>query len=153
MTMTENNSPPGPQNISVRQDKETGIRTIVAGNFRLRYLYARSADSRQAGEPGQDYIALRQNGRRLAFALCDGVSQSFYGDLAARLLGDALVKWLWNDLPPGEFRREFIRQLLREHLVALTDEATSEIRRVPISEDAPPLLRDVLEQKLSLIHI
>ena len=148
--MTENNPTSGPQNISLRQDQETGVREIVAGNFRLRYLYARSSDCRQSDDPGQDYVTLRQDGRRLAFALCDGVSQSFYGDLAARLLGDALVEWLWDRLPAGEFQREPIRQALHDYLTDLTDEATRQVRRIPIPADAPPLLRDALEQKRAI---
>ncbi|RLC70112.1 MAG: hypothetical protein DRI81_19545, partial [Chloroflexi bacterium] len=136
--------------LQVPQDRETGVQEIVAGSFRLRYLYARSSDCRQSDDPGQDYVALRQDGRRLAFALCDGVSQSFYGDLAARLLGDALVEWLWDRLPPGEFRREPIRQALHGYLTDLTDEATRQVRRIPIPADAPPLLRDALEQKRAI---
>ncbi|MDY7078816.1 MAG: protein phosphatase 2C domain-containing protein [Chloroflexota bacterium] len=138
------------QDIRVHQERETGVREVAAGNFRLRYLFARSADTRQAGEPGQDYIALRHDGRRLAFALCDGVSQSFYGDLAARFLGNALVAWLWDTLPPNEFRREAIQQALRDHLQNLIGEATEEVLKAPLPEDAPPLLRDALEQKRAM---
>ena len=139
-----------PRELQVPQDRETGIQKIAAGPFRLRYLYARSSDCRQSDDPGQDYVALRQDGRRLAFALCDGVSQSFYGDLAARFLGDALVQWLWHHLPPGEFRREYIQQPLHQYLLALTDEATREVRQALIPEDAPLLLRDALEQKRAI---
>ncbi len=139
-----------PRELQVPQDRETGVQELTAGPFRLRYLYARSSDCQQSGDPGQDYVALRQDGRRLAFALCDGVSQSFYGDLAARFLGDALVEWLWHYLPPGEFRRESIRQPLREHLLALTEEATVRVRQAPIPKDAPSLLRDALEQKRAI---
>ena len=150
MTMNENNQPSGPIDVAVRQDGETGVREIVAGHFRLRYLYARSSDCRQSNDPGQDYIALRQDGRRLVFALCDGVSQSFYGDLAARFLGDALVEWLWNVLPSNELQQESVRQALHGYLTDLTDAATRLVRQVPIPADAPSLLRDALEQKRAI---
>ncbi len=136
--------------LRVPQDRETDVREIVAGPFRLRYLYARSHDCRKSDDPGQDYIALRYDDRRLVFALCDGVSQSFYGDLAARFLGDALVDWLWNDLVPDEFRPEPIRQALHSYLMDLTAEATREVRQVPVPSDAPPMLREALEQKRAI---
>jgi len=139
-----------PRELQVPQDRETGVQEIAAGPFRLRYLYARSSDTRQTGDRGQDYITLRYTERRLAFALCDGVSQSFYGDLAARFLGQRLVKWLWDDLPSNELRPEPIRQALHSHLMELTDEATRSVRRVSIPADAPPLLRDALEQKRAI---
>ena len=148
--MVKNNAASAPQSIKVRQDQETGAREIIAGHFRLRYVYARSSDCRQSGDPGQDYIALRQDRRRLAFALCDGVSQSFYGDLAARFLGDALVTWLWERLPPGEFRQEAIRQSLSDYLAKLTDKATAQVYRVSLPQDAPPLSRDAQELKRAI---
>lgn len=141
---------PGPHKVSVDQHRDTGTRTVAFGPFVIRYLFARSKESVESGEPGQDYIAVRYDDRRLVFALCDGVGQSFYGDLAARFLGDALVDWLWNRLPVGEFRPEVVRRMLAEHLLGLTAEATRAVQSVPLPPDAPPMLRDVLEQKRTI---
>jgi len=149
--MSDHNPPnTGVREIRVLQDQDTGIQQRAEGSFRLRYLYARSSDTGRAREPGQDYIAVRYDRQRLAFALCDGVSQSFYGDLAARFLGDALVEWLWGTLSPSEFGEQDIRELLGGYLLELTPEATELVRAVALAEDTPPLLREVLEQKRSL---
>jgi len=143
-------SRPGPYKVSVDQHRETGVQTFAFGPFVVRYLFARSKDSVESGEPGQDYIAIQYDDRSLVFALCDGVSQSFYGDLAARFLGDALVDWLWKRLPAGEFHVEAIRRMLMECLSSLVPEATQAVQSIPIPPDAPPMLRDVLEQKRAI---
>ena len=62
--------------------------------FHYRYAYARSADSGEADEPGQDYLVYRDLGQSFIFAACDGVGSSFFGDVSARFLGDELTRWL-----------------------------------------------------------
>jgi hypothetical protein len=136
--------------IQVPQNQDTSIQQRAEGSFRLRYLYARSSDTKRAGELGQDYIAVRYDLRRLAFALCDGVSQSFYGDLAARFLGDALMEWLWDTATPGEFGKQDIQELLGAYLLELIPEATELVQAVVLPEGTPPLLHEVLEQKRSM---
>ncbi|PJF34425.1 MAG: hypothetical protein CUN49_15725, partial [Candidatus Thermofonsia Clade 1 bacterium] len=83
-----------PHVITLNQETDTPARRERIGKVMLTYLYDRSRDSQQAGARGQDFIAFCGNEKRLAFAICDGVSQSFYGDLAARFLGEKLVAWL-----------------------------------------------------------
>src|SRR4051812_28143375 len=80
--------------ITINQDSDTPARREITALATLTYLYDRSRDSKQGNAPGQDFITFRCEGQRLAFAVCDGVSQSFYGDLAARFLGEQLVSWL-----------------------------------------------------------
>ena len=72
--------------------------TLSLGPFRIRYTYFRSSETRAHDEIGQDYLIFKLDPDKLVFCLCDGVSQSFYGDLAARYLGDHIIDWLW-DLP------------------------------------------------------
>jgi len=114
-----------------------------------RFAYARSADTRASGDIGQDYLAVREGPQTFAFALCDGVSQSFYGDLAAHYLGDALVAWIKEHLPPA-MAPETIRTALTTYLQGLTGPATEEVRRHPLPPDIPQMLRDVLEEKRAL---
>jgi len=133
--------------LRVVQDRETGIQEHAAGQFRLRYLSARSLESQRADAPGQDYFVVRQAGARLVFALCDGVSESFYGDLAARFLGDALVEWLWDALASGAFAQGAKPQALHDYLTSLTLAATEQVRALSLPDEAPPALHDVLEQK------
>ncbi len=114
--------------------------------FPHRYCYARSADTRAANDAGQDYLTFRYDECAFVFALCDGVSQSFYGDLAARLLGDALVDWLWNTLP-YDANVQTIRVMLTDCLAALTTPATDLAQAHQIPESVPAIVREVLEQK------
>jgi serine/threonine protein phosphatase PrpC len=134
--------------MEVPQDRDT-LQSGRRGPFRWRYTYVRSADSRANDDIGQDYLTFRVGERAFTFALCDGVSQSFYGDLAARLLGEALVNWFSNDLPVT-LETSSIRQALTTCLAGLTPRASTLVARQPLPPAIPPLFRDVLEQKRSL---
>ncbi|MFN3763249.1 MAG: protein phosphatase 2C domain-containing protein, partial [Anaerolineae bacterium] len=135
------------ETIRTDQTRETPVTARQRARFGYRYAYARSADSRASGDPGQDYLALREDGVRLAFALCDGVGQSFYGDLAARLLGDALVDYLW-ELHPAD--SEALREDLAAFLDRLVEAASAQVAAYPLPEGLPPMLRQVLEEKRAL---
>src|SRR5215210_3778356 len=120
-----------PQNgLQVAQDRETPVQTGSMSAFSWRYAYARSADTRTAGDPGQDYLTFRYDDTTFAFALCDGVSQSFFGDLSARLLGDALLEWVWQDLPAGADSQK-IQTDLSSKLKALTPHASNLVKNHP----------------------
>jgi hypothetical protein len=112
-----------------------------------RYAYARSADSRAADETGQDYLTFSESTSLFAFALCDGVSQSFFGDIAARILGDGLLKWL-EGLPAGGI--SIPSEALSGFLGELTTRATSWVQQYPIPEEIAPMLLEVLEEKREL---
>lgn len=133
----------------VPQDRETGVEVVQGPTFTCRYAYARSADTQKAGDVGQDYLTFRQDEATFVFALCDGVSQSFYGDLAARFLGDALLAWL-SDRLPLTTDAATIRTALSAYLRDLTGPATEQVQRHPLPPDIPPMLRDVLEEKRAL---
>ena len=85
-----------PEPIILPQSTETNIARQKKGNFYYRYAYSRSSDTQKANDLGQDFLAFSSNKNRFAFALCDGVSQSFYGDLGARILGTKLLQSLWG---------------------------------------------------------
>lgn len=135
--------------LRVSQDRELPVQVVRGQVLAYRFAYARSADSRAAGDVGQDYLAARERERTFAFALCDGVSQSFYGDLAARYLGDALVDWLLERLPPAGDPGT-IRTALTAHLRDLTGRATELVQRQSLPPDVSPMLRDVLNEKRTL---
>ncbi|MDP9120232.1 MAG: protein phosphatase 2C domain-containing protein [Acidobacteriota bacterium] len=70
--------------------------------------YRRWLEFDEPGGTGQDYSAVRAG---LGFAVgvvADGVSQSFYGDLAARAVGEFLFDHLWEEResPPGKEKLE-----------------------------------------------
>lgn len=134
-----------PHLITLNQDDDTPARREYIGSAALTYLYDRSRDSQQAGARGQDFIAFWGNARRLAFAVCDGVSQSFYGDLAARFLGEKLVAWL-AELPfPTE--PDAFCAALSAQLAAWQPEAEALVMAHPLRPDLPPMLRDALLRK------
>jgi len=135
--------------LRVPQNQETPVQVARGRAVAYRYAYARAAETRAAGDVGQDYLAVREGERSFVFALCDGVSQSFYGDLAARYLGDALVSWLSDDLR-STMEQQTIRADLAACLRDLTGPATELVQRHPLPPDIPPMLRDVLEEKRAL---
>lgn len=128
------------------QDDETEVQLLRGPGFSCRYAYARAADSRSSGDPGQDYLVLRHNDRSFAFALCDGVSQSFYGNLAARLLGEALLDWLWDHATAAEDRQALERSLALM-LKSLTGPATEQVQQHALPVGLADMLRSVLEDK------
>jgi hypothetical protein len=134
-----------PHIVTLNQESDTPARREYIGNVALTYLYDRSRDSQQAGGRGQDFIAFCGDDTRLAFAVCDGVSQSFYGDLAARFLGEKLVRWLAALPFPDD--AETFRAALNAQLAAWQPEAEALVAAQPIRADLPPLLRDALLRK------
>src|SRR5579885_640194 len=135
--------------VQVPQDRETPARLERADWIAWRYAYARAAETAGAGELGQDYLTFAVDGTAFVFALCDGVSQSFYGNLAARLLGDALCDWL-ADAGPIAHDRAAVAHELVSRLDALTAVATRQLAEQPLPESLPPLVREVLVQKRRL---
>ncbi len=79
----------------VPQTIETSVTFESVPNAYIRFAYARSSDSMNSRVEGQDYLCFQHNDQRLVFVVCDGVGSSFCGNLAARILGDALLEWLW----------------------------------------------------------
>ncbi len=134
-----------PHIVTLNQESDTPARREYFGGMALTYLYDRSRDSQQAGGRGQDFIAFCATAARLAFAVCDGVSQSFYGDLAARFLGEKLTAWL-ADLPFPNAPEAF-RTALSEQLSAWQPAAAELVAAHPIRPDLPPMLQDALARK------
>src|SRR5262245_39082836 len=79
----------------VPQTIETPVSFVSAPGAYVRFAYSRSSDSMNSQIEGQDYLCFQHNDQRLVFVVCDGVGSSFCGNLAARILGDALLEWLW----------------------------------------------------------
>lgn len=130
--------------VQIAQDTETKIQLLETAGFVLRYAYAPSTDTLAGVDLGQDYLTFLPDDHSFVFALCDGVGQSFYGGLAAKLLGDSIVDWLASK-PPRETHT--LRAELAEHLRSLVASATEQVQRQTLPEDASTMLRDVLEQK------
>jgi hypothetical protein len=115
----------------------------------LRYLYARSGDSRSTGMPGQDYLAWRYRTDALGFVICDGVGSSFCGDIAARYLGDRLLDDLLFDVGPELERapnKSALAELATKYLNQWKDGGHSELQRVAWPDNLPPLQIQALQQ-------
>jgi hypothetical protein len=138
-----------PREVQIIQDHELPVQTGRNPGFAWRYAYARSNESREAGDKGQDYLVFRYDGIRFTFALCDGVSQSFFGEIASRFLGNSLVNWLWRGLPPTTTTAD-VASMVSYLLDSLVSPAKEYVGAYPLPAGIPPMLKDVLEGKRSL---
>lgn len=137
------------EDLRLPQTHETAALVIAGESFHLQVAYARSADSRASDDLGQDYLSVRQDGDRLAFVLCDGVSQSFVGDLAARVLGEAMLKWLWQ-LDAETIQAQVLQEACHQYLQELSPTVAPQVTNYSLPGDLPPMLREVLERKREL---
>jgi hypothetical protein len=126
------------------QRKEEELSFLNTDFFQLCYGFYRARETRENGEKSQDYLVFQEENGTLAFALCDGVSLSFYGDTAAKFLGDKLVAWLMKQ---DEILFEEGKALFHAYLETLTEEATKHIEAVPVNSHLPELVKSVLEEK------
>lgn len=133
--------------IQVSQAHETPVTVLARAGYQCRYAYARSCDSRTADDVGQDQLVLVADDQLLTFALCDGVSQSFIGSLASRLLAEALIDWL-EHTAGGDTKT--LTHTLTDRLTTLVKEVQPAVDEFVLADDLAPMLRQVLEQKRSL---
>lgn len=134
------------EKICLPQDRETPVSIVVDGKITCRYAFARSNDCQLAGDNGQDYLSLHHKNNVIVFALCDGVSQSFFGEIAAKFLGDTLVNWLSSRLPAG-IDADLIREALEQTLRDARPEASKLVEAHQLETGLPEMLRAVLEDK------
>ena len=136
--------------LELDQRHETPVTLVQSGAFGIRYAYARSADTGRAGQSGQDYVAIRAEAERLVFVLCDGVGQSFFGEIGSQILGDALLRWLWK-LPGDSQGSSLVLEdwvgKLHEYLKTVSASATPLVGEKDLKDIQAGLLREVLEDK------
>jgi len=135
--------------LHIAQHSETPVTAVRRSALSYRYAYARAAETREAGDTGQDYLTIIDGETSLIFALCDGVSQSFFGDLAARFLGDSLAQWLREDVDDIA-SADKLQQNLTAYLASLTTDATRAVETLALPENIPAIFRDVLEEKRAI---
>jgi Protein phosphatase 2C len=131
--------------ISLPQDKETPLTPLETAFGTALALYNRSIDSIQGHTIGQDYVTFRYGPTGLTFAVCDGVGQSFMGDLAARLLGDALINWLWSAARPAS--AETFSQEIAAALDRLSERTGQVVADYELPAGLPPMLVQALENQ------
>jgi hypothetical protein len=143
--MSQRQSTPNSQRgtIQLPQNTETPLTALRTPAGMLLYLYVRSGDSVVADSIGQDYVTFRYGEADLAFAVCDGVGQSFMGDVAARSLGDGLIDWLWK-LKRPQSAEAFSRDTAAA-LTALCATSGKLVAEYKLPESLPPIVKQALE--------
>lgn len=132
--------------VSLPQATDTSLKIINSDFFFSRYLFLRAAETRNAGELNQDYLGFRYDRQKYVFVLCDGVSQSFFGELAAKFLGNKILNWLW-ELSFEKVESSDFYRMFNHYLNSQCGEATQDVLNHPLPINIPSLLQDVLEQK------
>lgn len=138
-------APPIEGHVQLRQDAETPLTTMRIPFGTVLYLYVRSGDSVSNASLGQDYVTFQYEGTNLTFAVCDGVGQSFMGDLAARLLGDGLNEWLAGIDRPAD--AESFSEAVTKALDTLTESSAQQVADFKLPEHLPPLVVQALEMQ------
>jgi len=137
--------------IRLPQQTETEIVSVEHAAHSYRYGYCRAAEARESGDVGQDYLALIEDQSYMAFAICDGISMSYYGDFASRFLGDNLSDWLSSELPAEPWpSRDTLSNQLHSLLVEKAGEARELLKQHEIPAHIKGMLREVLLAKKSL---
>ncbi|WP_268624625.1 protein phosphatase 2C domain-containing protein [Paenibacillus alvei] len=132
--------------VHVPQASETLFREEIRSGWSYRYGYSRSAESRASGDTGQDYCTFAESDQSIVFVLCDGISMSYYGDFAARFVGDRLLEWL-----ASLSRASLDASMLERELAVVLDTAAARARKEledhSIPEHIQGMLREVLQAK------
>jgi hypothetical protein len=119
----------------------------INNRLTLRLLSLRSREAQTQELANQDYarVVASDDGSILYFCVCDGVGSSYRGDFAAQYLGSALVAWLQEqEALAGSIKTVAAR--LRQRLDEWAKAAQQELLRLPLTSEAPALVREVLEE-------
>lgn len=133
-------------NFKIDQKKETPV-TSMEGKFPLRYAYARANETQKDNDNGQDYMTYQIQNNTMVFAICDGVSLSFFGDLSAKFLGDRACEWLLYNTYSKNLNKEMMQTEFTRFLQEIVEDGTRMIREFHIPDEVTGILRDVLEDK------
>ena len=130
---------------SVPQTIETPVSFTPAPGAYIRYAYSRSSDSMSSGIEGQDYLAFQHNDQRLVMVVADGVGSSFCGNLAARILGDEFLKWMWSLDITYLGGASALMESAMSYLNRLQKQAQIEVNEYEIPDEVTGLVRQALE--------
>ncbi len=138
---------PAPVFISSDQSSDILFTRAPIPHGKVDYLFNRSSDSYINNVDGQDYFIFHDGEDKLCFVLCDGVGQSYCGQLAAKFLGDYLFNWL-EDLDANFLQDPSLIDRLTNDLNVLAEEGQEMVLRHELPENLPDLLLLALtEQK------
>jgi hypothetical protein len=128
-------------------EEETLTSLLINNVLNLRVFSTRCRESQAQSLVNQDYVLVnaQPDGSSLCFCVCDGVSNSYRGEFAARYLGTHLVQWL-QTLPGFQWMAPSWKTQLRTLLDTWALEAQQEVLQIEIPAEAPELVREVLEE-------
>ena len=136
-------------NVEVLQTDQKRKTPVTNGSktapFFFRYGLDRSHDTQKLDQSGQDCISVQWTATRLAATLSDGVSQSFFGELAAAELSNKLSQFLLA--LPNESDPTFLRDTIRAFLDNLSSTFSRTVEEHSLEDVEPAFLRAVLEKK------
>jgi hypothetical protein len=117
------------------------VETPEGRAIQLSLGYRRSIDFDERNDPGQDFAVVHAEGNYAVGVLSDGVSQSFFGEIAARCVAEGLADFLLQrpDDPPTA-------EAMAEHLEGLAARAKLDVDRRELPGDIPELQRAALER-------
>ena len=111
----------------------------------FRFGLDRSRDTQKSNQSGQDCISVQWTATRLSATLCDGVSQSFFGELAAAELSNKLSQFMLA--LPNESDPHFLHDTIRAFLDNLSSTFSRTVEEHSLEDVEPAFLRAVLEKK------
>ncbi|NDJ51637.1 MAG: hypothetical protein GYB68_00970 [Chloroflexi bacterium] len=132
---------------TVPQNIETPVTFVSTNGAYVRYTYSRSSDSINNQVEGQDYLCFRYNDQRLTFVVADGVGSSFCGNLAARIVGDQLLDWLWSLDIEYYGSPSALSEAAVSFLNRIQKQAQHEVEEYEIPSEVTGLIRQALESQ------
>jgi len=133
--------------ITIDQSTRCPIRVVQLEKYAFRYANDRAAESQRSNSKGQDYLTIRYDENYLGFVIADGVSQSFFGELASQIIGDHLLSHMM------EFGERYLdgslifQTSLETELNNMAYIATPMVNAFQMPASLPGMLVSVLEQK------
>src|SRR2546421_2423233 len=109
---------------------------------RVHIGYQRCCEFDEGDQPGQDYAVVRAGGGHIVGVVADGVSGSFYGNLAAEYVATWLMDELWRHCTSAP-DAEAMERLLKEAEAKFADS----VKGYRIPETLPPYMIPILERK------
>lgn len=137
------------QKILLEQNKEVEVTRLPMSRGYLRYAFARATETQAANENSQDSLCIVKGGDLLCFALCDGVSMSFMGDISSHFLCQQLTQWL-VDFNSSQKEHGDMEPALESFLAELIVPATTLVNEYKLPDEMTPILKSVLEEKRAL---
>lgn len=123
----------------------------------LRYMYYRSSESRSSTDPdlaiGQDYLdwAYYPSTDSFDFVVCDGVGQSYLGNIASEFLGLKLMDWLKNTgvslvkTAKKNERTDGLGEILVKEILSWQQEANQRVNESHLPQSLPAMVQSALE--------